>query len=312
MAADFGKMNLIPSDEEIERLLSPWIARRMKTGEPAWQEIRQSEFKRMARKARWRWLRSARSLLTGAYRSVGFVDKQYNRTWASVPLPDIEAKSEWEKLEYYEWKDEGFILRYGGGIAIYQELLVRAIETIKPLQVLEVGSGMGTNVLVLSSIFSKIEFTGLELTEAGVTRARESQNTAQLPEPLAKLSPRTITDPTAFRKAQFIQGNAARMPFEDNRFDLVYTKKALEQMESVKEDALREIRRVCKGYVVFIEPLLDSNQDELRRISKKAKQHISLSVADLSRFGFDPVFHYAGWPQKITAGYDFAIAKVKG
>ena len=71
---------------------------------------------------------------------------------------------------------------------------------------------------------------------------------------------------------------------------------------------MREIVRVARLHVVMIEPLMDSNRDPLRRLAKIAKDHITLSVADLSSFGLRVETHYSGWPQKLTHGADLVVA----
>jgi hypothetical protein len=52
------------------------------------------------------------------------------------------------------------------------------------------------------------------------------------------------------------------MPFKKNKFDLVSTTLALEQMRAVQEVALKEISRVSKNYIsLFIIPRFDAIVD---------------------------------------------------
>jgi len=296
-------------DGEIEGFLKPWILRRYKKADPAWQEIVAKEISRMDWKARLRWLRSAKSFLTGTYRTVGFVKEQYNKTWSAVPYPDRENKGSYEKLEFFDWKDNGFVLRYGDVRSMHLEMLARAIDAVAPRRILEVGAGMGTNIHVLSSLFPDIQFTGVELTESGVARAKACQAEGVLPKEYRMLSPRAVKNETAFMSSSFIQGNAVRLPFADKSFDLVFTCLALEQMKSIQSLAIAEISRVSAGNYAMVEPLNDSNADPLRKTSKIAKQHLDLALADLPRHGFEKIFHYSAWPQKLTRGADFVLAR---
>tara|TARA_Y100001970_G_C14255763_1_gene875250 strand:+ start:3040 stop:4056 length:1017 start_codon:yes stop_codon:yes gene_type:complete len=50
------------------------------------------------------------------------------------------------------------------------------------------------------------------------------------------------------------KSNAKSLPFEDSCFDLVYSRHALEQMPLIFKDALSEMIRVSKGYIVLFEP----------------------------------------------------------
>lgn len=296
-------------DQDIERILAPWTVERFDTSDRGWLDIRERERRHMARKLRKRRLGSLKTLLTGAYRDVGFVDAQYTKTWTERPYPDVDGRREGEKLDVYDWGEHGFVLRIGGEAALFQEAMVRALESLKPKTALEVGAGMGVNLLVLSNLLPEIRFSGLELTEAGVKRAKDVQAMGY-PKALVGLSPRPMPEREGFRTVDFRQGDAAKMPYPDKSFDIVYTILAVEQMESVREQAMREIVRVAKDHVVMIEPLVDSNQDPLRKLSKKAKDQITLSVADLARYGLEVETHYAGWPQKLTHGSDLVIARV--
>ena len=296
-------------DHDIERILAPWTVERFDVRDPCWLAIRERERAHMRKKLRKRRLGSLKTLLTGAYRDVGFVDKQYTKTWAERPYPDVNGRRKGEKLDVYDWGEHGFVLRIGGEAALFQEAMARALESLKPATALEVGAGMGINLLVLSNLLPDIRFSGLELTDAGVRRAKEVQATSY-PLALVGLSPRPMPEREAYRTVDFRQGDAAKMPYPDKSFDAVYTILAVEQMESVREEAMREIVRVARSHVVMIEPLTDSNRDPLRRLSKKAKDQITLSVADLAKYGLKVEAHYAGWPQKLTHGSDMVIAKV--
>src|SRR5690606_1356218 len=127
-----------------------------------------------------------------------------------------------------------------------QLMLIRLVEHLKPRRVLEVGCGLGIHLILLACRFPEVEFTGVELTAAGHRAARALQAEERLPQHLVAFAPEPLVDLTGFRRVDFRQGNAAALDFPDQRFDLVYTVLALEQMERVRARALAEIARVTR------------------------------------------------------------------
>lgn len=298
------------NDIDIERIIAPWTVRRFRTSDPEWRQIYEHERSAMNRKARRRRLRSLTSLFTGSYRDVEYVRNYYDRTWGKRGFPDVNGRTEGEKVDQFEWGDHGFTLRLGGSHAMFIEGVARAIEHLRPARVLEVGCGMGSNLFVLANLFPDVRFDGIELTEAGVGRARAQQMEA-FPEGLRGLSLRPMATTERYRSIAFTQGDASAMTFPDRSFDLVYTILAVEQMQSVRDAALREIVRVASSHVLLIEPLFDSNRDPLRKFSKRAKDHLRLAVDDLGRYGLEVEAHYNAWPQKLTEGVDMVLARLK-
>jgi SAM-dependent methyltransferase len=183
------------------------------------------------------------------------------------------------------------------------------IAQLHPHSVLEVGSGTGQNLFVLSAQFPGIAFTGLELTAAGVNTARAIASCAKLPDELARFSPRPIRDDTAHRHVEFVEGSGSSLPFPDGSFDLVYTVLALEQMERVREDALREIARVSAGAAAMIEPFRDWNASGIARNRVVAKGYFSARLSDLRSLGLEPLFTDSSLPRKLDFGVGIVVAR---
>ena len=76
-----------------------------------------------------------------------------------------------------------------------------------------------------------------------------------------------------------VKGNAIRLPFPDNSFDLVYTRHTLEQMPTIYKEALDEIIRVSKRHVILFEPSY-----ELASMSQRIKMHNSDYVRGIMGF----------------------------
>jgi|LGVE01.1.fsa_nt_gb ubiquinone/menaquinone biosynthesis C-methylase UbiE len=63
--------------------------------------------------------------------------------------------------------------------------------------------------------------------------------------------------------------NGTCLAFPDNHFDFVYSSHALEQMESIIDEAISKIVRVMKHRAVLIEPVLENGSLAQRRYLKK-------------------------------------------
>jgi len=98
------------------------------------------------------------------------VKKEYTKIWAKGLSSLFTAPHR----EFYH--GNLVIVR---GIDSYKyavNLIANEIRELKPNTVLEVGSGGGINLFTLAVMFPEINFTGIELTEAGVLTAKASQN----------------------------------------------------------------------------------------------------------------------------------------
>src|SRR5690606_15819330 len=108
------------------------------------------------------------------------------------------------------------------------------------------------------AVFPEIAFAGAELTPSGVAAARSVQG-EPLPDGVERFAPMPVQSRTAHQRIDFNQADARSLPFADDSFDLVFTRLAVEQMEAIRDEALAEIRRVTRSYVVFVEPFADFN-----------------------------------------------------
>jgi ubiquinone/menaquinone biosynthesis C-methylase UbiE len=185
-----------------------------------------------------------------------------------------------------------------GGKRLRLVFAMRVLDRLQPASVLEIGCGSGLNTFVLAARYPRTTFCGLELAASGVEMARSVQRLAELPLPLQSFSPRAPVDLTAHRRIEFRQGSAAELPFEANAFDLVLTSTALEQMEGIRDRALREIARVTKRHALLIEPFADVNERGVARSYVRSQGYFRGRVAELPSYGLDPVLVYSDFPQK--------------
>jgi SAM-dependent methyltransferase len=196
------------------------------------------------------------------------------------------------------------------GVPRFRSVMLAAVlRMLRPRRVLEVGCGNGVNLLLIANAFPEIEFCGLDLTEAGVRMAREVQVNQFLPAALAAYAPEPQIDPAAFRRIDFRQGDAVHMPFETGAFDLVFTVLSVEQMERVRHQALAEIARVSRGHVLNLEPFREANKTWWRRMHVWVRDYFKGSVADLPRYGLEPLWATMDFPQELQLGAALVLSR---
>ncbi len=233
----------------------------------------------------------------------------YDRQW---------RKKGWEKYRpralegggsAWLWGDRRYLFSNEAGAAIRLSYLEAAIRKLAPSSVLEVGCGNGINLHLLAAAFPAIRFTGLEPTEHGFGIAQEVA-TGAFPEALKAFAPFPLMDLEA--RAGFVRGSGAALPFGNDAFDVVMTSLALEQMEEIRDAALREIARVAKGHVIMLEPFHEVNAGGLRRAYVKTYDYFQGRIADLPAYGLEPVLVVTDMPHKAWLGTALVIARKAG
>lgn len=207
------------------------------------------------------------------------------------------------------WRGRQLLLDPAAAARLRTLLFAAVIDDLEPKRILEVGSGNGINLLNLAGAFPGIEFTGLELTDEGVRQARSAQSDAEIAGILRAYSPLDTRDESAIGKIAFVQGDASAMPFEDSSFDLVMTVLAVEQMESIRAAALREIARVTRSHALMLEPFRDVNSRGLRRLYVKSRDYFRGSIDELRDYGLDPVWATDDFPQEAFLGTALVLAR---
>ena len=265
-------------------------------GDKAWK----SDFARRRRRALTRMIRRMLGLRTG--------DKLPSRP--SHGQYDLAAGP--QKPTAWKWNERKLALDDMAAARLRAPLLAAVIDRLHPAKVLEVECGNGINLLSLAGHFPEIAFTGIDVTGADIDAAKKVQAGAALPEHLAGYIPLEMTDPKAFKRIDFQQGNAARLPFADGEFDLVFTVLAAEQLDRIRDQALAEIVRVTRGYVLMLEPFHDANSKGVRRLYALSRNYFRGSIQGLGRFGLEPVWATDDFPQEAFVGSPLVLAqKVK-
>lgn len=267
--------------------------------------------KDFARRRRGTLKRMFKRLLGLKQRDSKAIQAEYHDAWASGHGKyDITAGP--KKPAAWLWNERKLALDGIAAARLRAPLLAAVIDRLKPKRVLEVGCGNGINLLSLAGHFPEVEFTGIDLTPAGIEAAKKVQAEGGLPPSLADYIPLKSKDPGAFKRIRLIVGSAAELPFADGEFDLVYTVLAVEQMERIRDAALAEIARVSGGLVLMLEPFRDGNRRGVRRLYALSRNYFRGSIRGLGQYGLEPLWATTDFPQEAFLGSPLVLAqKVK-
>lgn len=243
-----------------------------------------------------------------ARRDRSAIESEYEEAWSRGYDRFALGRTDLKPVPW-TWRGRRLLLDPAAAARMRSVMLGAVIDALKPASVLEVGSGPGINLLALAGAFPDVNFTGLELTDAGVAASRGLQSKESLPPKLKSYFPLPQKDPGAFRRIHFVQGNAAAMPFPDNSFDLVLTVLAVEQMERIRPQALAEIARVARRHVLMLEPFRDMNATGLRKLYVYGRDYFKGSIGGLKDFGLEPKWATADFPQEAFLGTALVLSE---
>lgn len=294
------KLPLMIDHDSIETAYLPFLVDGQ-AGARAWK----SDYARRRRRALTRMIKR---LLGLKQRDSNAIQTEYHDAWSSGHGKyDLAAGP--KKPAAWRWNERRLALDGLAAARLRAPLLAAVIDRLKPKKVLEVGCGNGINLLSLAGHFPDVEFTGIDLTPAGIAAAKAVQVEPELPPGLADYIPLERTDPEAIKRIRFMTGSAAELPFADGAFDLVFTVLAVEQMERIRDQALAEIARVSRGHVLMLEPFRDANRRGMRRLYALSRNYFRGSIRGLERFGLDPVWATDDFPQEAFLGSPLVLAK---
>lgn len=294
-------------DSHVESVIDRYIREEFDIGDPAWQERAAKEISNRRLGLR-EWLR--RMIVQGCNaREQTDVRNGYEAHWCLAESLEQYVASFNDRTLAVQWRRRGMSVAPQVLRQVHLLYLMRAIETLQPRRVLEVGCGNGNVILTLAARFPQVAFSGIELTSAGVAVARAVQKLPEIPAIFVDSSPEPLRDLTAHGAVDLRVGDARALPYPDRFFDLVYTRLALEQMEQIRKQALNEIGRVAGRGVALIEPWRDYNLTDPGRAYIRRTGYFTGRIRDLGKLGFKVVLSTADIPQKVqfNAGPVIAI-----
>ncbi len=111
-----------------------------------------------------------------------------------------------------------------------QDAVALEVVNLKPKSLVSVGCGEGFDLKHILSIYQPKKTVGVDLSKSALNYAQK-----QLPE------------------VEFIQADATKLPFKDNRFDLVIALEILEHIPDY-DKALSELKRISKNNAIITVP----------------------------------------------------------
>lgn len=296
-------MDIAITRDEVLSIVRPMAIREFKASDPEWLALvaKQAEDwqARAKKRKRWGWI-------PGFRRGQKDVRTLYSRGWGGWTPDDLRPG---RKTSLLVWGDWAAVADAYATKRIHLLYLMRVIEALKPSRVLEVGCGVGVNLFVLAAQFPDIKFEGIELTAEGVATAKRVCSEAALPKAIGAFSPLPVRDQTAHKRITFTEANATKLPFPDGSFDLVFSVLALEQMEAVRDPAMREMTRVSNRWLTMVEPFRDVNQTPLRANRHSSLDYFNASFVDLETYGLAPAFVATDIPCKLTLGVAVVVTE---
>ena len=288
--------------DAVEAAFAPFVEQRLEATDPKWVDAVQRVERRYAGAAP----RATQWVTADGHRTAGLVKSGYESVWGRISL---EAELAAPKTAYFEWGDRCLLARTIGRKRVHQLVLARVLSWLAPSSALEVGSGYGLNLLLLSMQFPDVAFSGIELAEAGVAAAAAYAADVRTPAALASFAVGPILDPAAPRRLSLRQGSADALPLPDKSVDVVFTVLALEQMERVRAAALAELARVARRHVVMIEPFADWNTEPHRRGYIVRNDYFASTIESLRDSGLRPIVATADMPNKLSFRAGLVVAE---
>jgi hypothetical protein len=184
-----------------------------------------------------------------------------------------------------------------------------AIANIAPHSLCEVGSGNGRNLITIASQFPDTALTGYEVTRNGALLAQAIQRQPVHETTFGKTYGVTADCCDAIAAIRFKTASAFELPCDDNTHDVTITSAALSCMTDRVGEALDEIRRVTRDYVILYEPFSDVNRP-LNRVFLRTNKRFALSVAEVEKHGFETVALIGNLPAMPAHAYGLLVARV--
>lgn len=227
-------------------------------------------------------------------------EKLYDEAWQS----EINNFKIWfdkeNKTQLFSYKNKMFIASGGLTQRIWQYYLYKFLKKTNPSKVLEIGSGNGINLCLISLYFKNLSFTGIDISANGIENSIKLQN-SNLDDSFFLGWPIAIKTKNP-GKISFEKCNASKLEFTNGEFDFVYSILALEQMDDIKEEVIREMLRVSNKYVMFIEPFKEYNSSILKHFHHRGSKYFSYNLKNLEKFNLRILDVLEDHPNKVTLG----------
>ncbi|TCP18040.1 methyltransferase family protein [Nicoletella semolina] len=185
-------------------------------------------------------------------------------------------------------------LRPGGKLAT--DWLIANANFHSEKKVLEVACNMGTTAIQIAKQFG-CQITGVDIDEEALKKAKVNINEQE------------VSD-----LVQVQRGNATRLPFEDNTFDIVINEAMLTMLPiEAKEKAIREYFRVLKpNGLLLTHDVMLNREDNTQVVLDKLRNAINISVTPLTKAGWKNTFSNCGFRNVETFTGEMSLLSPKG
>ena len=181
-----------------------------------------------------------------------------------------------------------------GGVAATNWLIEHA-NLSKDSQVLEVACNMCTTSIQLARQY-RCQITGVDMDAGALEKAAKNVKDARLD--------------------QYIhvrQGNAMKLPFEDNSFDVVINEAMLTMLtQAAKQKAVAEYFRVLKPGGVLLTHDITFAKDNMAKELLELRQTIHINVEPLPIPEWEGLFYSAGFKKVDNATGTMSLMSIRG
>lgn len=162
------------------------------------------------------------------------------------------------------------------------------IRSLGITSVLELGSGNGLLIWSLKVLNPSVDFTGVELTDAGIAAARDiRERHGDLLTYITEKNEKEINALLDARRAPvFKKGDITQLDFPDGAFDLVFSSVVIEQLPRRYREAFVEAHRVTRRYACFIEEFSEAQKNIFQRLTLWVQDYFRESYHTVERAGF--------------------------
>ncbi len=236
------------------------------------------------------------------------VIKNYENSYSNAPFVGYAIKG---KYITYLYKNNVYKLDVNGTFLLQCLILEKIFNIINPISICEIGCGSGRHLLNFCRKFANISFNGIDVSSVAIKKANEMKASKKLnlhfPNNESFLSKNEIK---LTKNINFFCRDAKDLyEIEDNKFEVIYSICALEQMHDILPIVLKELHRVTKNYVIFIEPFSDKN-NLLSNQFLFAGNYFRIKSKFLEKYGFKILNHLDNIPLKPTFNYSVVIGKI--
>lgn len=300
----------IPEDWTTEELLAglPAETAAVAVGSPDGRALARQRFRGISHLVLREMMRALRQGHRGR-RAQEVVD-HYEPDYAGEVMQVANSYDDPQRSILFRLKDQLAQVEGRHALSLAARLVADVAVALEPASVAEIGCGHGRALHHMAARLPEAECFGCELTQAGVEMARQLQGLNLPDTAYGRLYGITPENLASVRRTQFITASAFDLPVEDGRFDLVYTNAALEQMNDGLPNALSELRRVSRKYVLLYEPFADFN-DLPSRAYLWSRNYFRLHSTDLRKYGLEPVRYWHNLPVKPTFAYGLVLFELR-